>query len=95
MSKISEPLLAEQFERRLLNALAVCALGDFSLNTLDRLIARGLLPQPLRLSPRCNRWWSDEVEAALAALPRRSPAQKAAAADLSVRFTGKAKRRVV
>jgi predicted DNA-binding transcriptional regulator AlpA len=38
-----------------------------SRNTIDRLIARGDLPRPIRLSPRVTAWLVDEIEAYIAA----------------------------
>ena len=36
--------------------------------TIYRMIRRGQLPQPVRLSTRCSRWKRSSVEAAMAAI---------------------------
>jgi excisionase family DNA binding protein len=36
--------------------------------TIYRMIGRGQLPQPVRLSTRCSRWKRSSVEAAMAAI---------------------------
>jgi predicted DNA-binding transcriptional regulator AlpA len=35
-----------------------------------RWVAEGKLPRPLRLSSKCVRWWSSDVERFLEGLPR-------------------------
>lgn len=41
-------------------------------STIDALMARGVLPKPLRLSPGCVRWDWDSVTMALASLAGES-----------------------
>ena len=47
-----------------------------SIDTVDRMVDRGSLPRPIKLSPGRSgsvRWCSDEVEAALARLHEPTP----------------------
>lgn len=44
--------------------------GGISRSTAEALIAQGLLPKPYKLGARTVAWRSDELEAALAAMPR-------------------------
>lgn len=46
------------------------ACGGISRSKAEALIAQGLLPKPYKLGARTVVWRSDEVEAALAALPK-------------------------
>ena len=41
--------------------------------TISRRVDDGTLPKPIYLSPQMPRWWEDEVDAALARLPRQNP----------------------
>jgi predicted DNA-binding transcriptional regulator AlpA len=35
---------------------------DVSRSTIWRWVKRGVLPQPVQISPGCTRWLSDEIE---------------------------------
>ena len=65
-----EPEPAAPVERRLIDKRAVARMaGDVSTATVSRWAADDVLPKPVKLG-HLIRWWSDEVEAALAKLPR-------------------------
>jgi prophage regulatory protein len=54
----------------LLSAKQVAARLSVTPRTVWRWVAEGKLPRPLRLSTKCVRWWSSDVERFLEALPR-------------------------
>lgn len=67
-------------QRRLLRRKQVLELVGVSNTTLHRLVNEGALPRPVAIGSKCIAWWSDELNAALNALPRsqvRSPNPKA------------------
>ena len=45
-------------------------LGGLSRSKIEALVAEGVLPKPYRLGKRTIAWRSDELENALAAMPR-------------------------
>ena len=57
--------------RRLLDRSEVRAKAKISDSTLQRRIDAGVFPAPIELGPRCQRWWEDEVDAAIDVMPRR------------------------
>jgi len=66
----TKPEPAAPVERRLIDKRVVAGLaGGVSTATVSRWAADDILPKPVKLG-HLVRWWSDEVEAALAKLPR-------------------------
>jgi predicted DNA-binding transcriptional regulator AlpA len=67
-------------ERRLIDVRAVahkCGDPPPHTATIPRWVAAGILPQPIRLG-HLVRWWEDEIDAALAKMPRSDPTAKPA-----------------
>ena len=52
----------------LLRIQEVAALMDVSISFAWYLVGKGVLPQPIRMSPRCSRWRLGDIERAIAAL---------------------------
>jgi predicted DNA-binding transcriptional regulator AlpA len=66
----TKPEPAASPERRLIDKRAVAGLaGGVSTATVSRWAADDVLPKPVKIG-HLVRWWSDEIEAALAKLPR-------------------------
>ena len=67
MSENTQSLFSFRYIRRPeLQAL----LGDSSRSFVEGLVAQGILPAPYKIGKRAVAWRSDELEAALAALPK-------------------------
>jgi predicted DNA-binding transcriptional regulator AlpA len=56
----------------LIDAATLCAVYGLSLDTVSRLVADHLLPEPVRSGTRNHKryWLRDEIDAAIAAWPR-------------------------
>ena len=57
-------------ERRLIDLKSVESLTGLTGRTIYRLLAEGSFPQPVRISKRAIRWWSNEIDAHLSNLDR-------------------------
>ena len=55
---------------RLLRIADVQEITGLSRASVYKKVASGLLPRPVRLSPRCVRWRASELQAFIEALPR-------------------------
>ena len=55
---------------RLLRIADVQEMTGLSRASVYKKVAEGLLPRPVRLSPRCVRWRKSELQATIEALPR-------------------------
>ena len=60
--------------RRLITRKDVRAKTQWSASTLERRIKAGLFPSPLKMGPRCDRWFEDSVDTAIEAIANNPPA---------------------
>src|SRR4051812_39267714 len=58
-----------------LSRATLAAVLDISESAVDEMVRRGVLPRPVRLSPRCVRWRWLAVDAALASLSAASESE--------------------
>ena len=55
------PLIAMDFEKKLLKEKEVCELMSFSKSTLWRMVGRGDFPKPIKFGARITRWNNWEI----------------------------------
>ena len=57
----TQPLLAAQLADALLKIQTVCAVTGLSASSVNRKVADGSFPAPIKLGRRCTRWKSGHV----------------------------------